>query len=367
MHPIITTESRPEAMADVPGICELPLTRAVVHYRDAHELYRAGGRIQDIGLAVVVEGRFRVSVRAMDLGSAQVKYLNLASELVILDWVYDPTLAHIRDLAASGPDAAATAGSGPSGELRRYCFDLALRVLDRRGFFPPHAPLAACGSVFAISARTWTCTRAPWCASSREGAKSPGSTSTTTRTHSSSAPPVPRSGRRWNVQFGRSSRGCGSAPGLGRFGRVLGLSGSLRGARDLRRAMREPAGHAAGSQPPFRPLRTGEVRSSRACWPPLVSVPRWTGSLTGAAEGTGGSRGQESVRGAGHLWSGARAFHRDVGTLGLGAADADHGAERRKGLDHPPRPPRRNTRGAVLPVSRVPATPRRPARAPDSP
>ncbi len=134
MHPIITTESRPEAMADVPGICELPLTRAVVQYRDAHELYRAGGRIQDIGMAVVVEGRFASSVRAMDLGSAQGKYLNLASELVILDWVYDPTLAHIRALAAAGPDAAATAGSGPSGELRRYCFDLALRVLDRRGF-----------------------------------------------------------------------------------------------------------------------------------------------------------------------------------------------------------------------------------------
>lgn len=134
MHPIITTESRPEAMADVPGICELPLTRAVVHYRDAHELHRAGGRIQDIGMAVVVEGRFASAVRAIDLGSAEVKYLNLASELVILDWVYDPTLAHIRALEAPGRDAAATADMGPSNELRRYCFDLALRVLDRRGF-----------------------------------------------------------------------------------------------------------------------------------------------------------------------------------------------------------------------------------------
>ena len=133
MHPIITTESRPEAMADVPGICELPLTRAVVHYRDAHELYRTGGRIQDIGMAVVVEGRFASAVRAIDLGSAEVKYLNLASELVILDWVYEPTLAHIRALAGPGREAAVTA-PGPSDELRRYCFDLALRVLDRRGF-----------------------------------------------------------------------------------------------------------------------------------------------------------------------------------------------------------------------------------------
>lgn len=140
MQPIITTDSRPEAMADVPGICELPLTRAVVQYRDAHELHRAGGRIQDIGLAVVVKGRFASSVRAMDLGSAQVKYLNLASELVILDWVYDPTLGHIRDLLAAGGDMEGTAASGPSAELRRYCFDLALRVLDRRGFSPLTRP-----------------------------------------------------------------------------------------------------------------------------------------------------------------------------------------------------------------------------------
>jgi len=134
MHPILTTESRPEAMADVPGICELALTRAVVQYRDVHELYLRGGRIQDIGLAVVVEGRFASSVRAMDLGSAEVRYLNLASELVILDWVYDPTLAHMRALATAGGDGEATSDTRPRGELRRYCFDLALRVLERRGF-----------------------------------------------------------------------------------------------------------------------------------------------------------------------------------------------------------------------------------------
>ena len=43
------SESRPEAMADVPGICELPLTRAVVQYRDIHEIDLLGGKIQDIG------------------------------------------------------------------------------------------------------------------------------------------------------------------------------------------------------------------------------------------------------------------------------------------------------------------------------
>lgn len=157
MHRMITTESRPEAMADVPGICELPLTRAVVQYRRVHELYRPGGRIQDIGLAVVLEGRFASSVRAIDLGSARIKYLNLASELVVLDWVYGPTLTHLKTLAATGEDPAAAKAPEAAGkaepadrgdtpdrrdrlQLRRYCFDLALRVLSRRGFSPLTRP-----------------------------------------------------------------------------------------------------------------------------------------------------------------------------------------------------------------------------------
>lgn len=136
MQSVIKTESRPDAMADVPGICELPLTRGVVQYRDVHELYHPGGRIRDIGLAVVLSGRFASSVRAVDLGSADVKYLNLTSELVILDWVYDPTLTHLRRLSD------ATERNPAAGDrLRRYCFDLALRVLNRRGFTPLTRPI----------------------------------------------------------------------------------------------------------------------------------------------------------------------------------------------------------------------------------
>ena len=126
---------RPEAMADVPGVCELPLTRAVVQYGDVHELDYPGGRIQDIGLAVVVEGRFASSVRAIDLGSAETKFLDLSSELVVLDWVYEPTLAHLRRLAL---DAAEERPAG--ARLERYCFDLALRVLARKGFTPLTRP-----------------------------------------------------------------------------------------------------------------------------------------------------------------------------------------------------------------------------------
>lgn len=129
------SSARPEAMADVPGVCDLPLTRAVVQYRDVHELDHPGGRVQDIGLAVVVEGRFASSVRAIDLGSAETKFLDLSSELVVLDWVYGPTLAHVRRLAD-----VASQDRSPGAGLGSYCFGLALRVLARKGFTPLTRP-----------------------------------------------------------------------------------------------------------------------------------------------------------------------------------------------------------------------------------
>jgi hypothetical protein len=45
MNPTLDTDRRPEAMADVPGICELRLTRAVVQYRDAHEIDEDGNAL----------------------------------------------------------------------------------------------------------------------------------------------------------------------------------------------------------------------------------------------------------------------------------------------------------------------------------
>ncbi len=123
-------DPRPEAMADVPGVCDLPLTRAVVLYRDVHEIERPVGRVQDIGMAVVVEGRFAASARVIDLGSAQAKYLDLSTELVVLDWVYDPTLSHIRFLA----DGVEATPDDDNRELAKYCFDVAVRILNRTGF-----------------------------------------------------------------------------------------------------------------------------------------------------------------------------------------------------------------------------------------
>lgn len=128
---------RPEAMADVPGVCELPLTRAVVQYRDLHQVDLAGGRIQDIGIAVVLEGRYPSAAEALDLGSAEVKRLDLSTELVVLDWVYQPTLDHVSELLEARSRDEGEAGARALGP---YCFELARQVLARVGFGPLTRP-----------------------------------------------------------------------------------------------------------------------------------------------------------------------------------------------------------------------------------
>jgi hypothetical protein len=134
MDPNTLTFARPEAMGDVPGICELPLTRAVVQYRDVHEMDAPGGRIEDIGLALVVEGRYAASSEVIDLGSGRVKVLDLSTELVVLDWVYEPTLDHVASLIT------ATATTHDEEPLRQYSFKLGLRILERVGFGPLTRP-----------------------------------------------------------------------------------------------------------------------------------------------------------------------------------------------------------------------------------
>lgn len=130
--------ARPEAMADVPGVCELPLTRAVVHYRDLHEVHSPGGRIQDIGLALVLEGRFASSAEVLDLGSSSLKTLDLSSELVVLDWVYGPTLEHVNRLLVER--ARADDDVEAAGRLGTYSFQMALSLLARLGYGPLTRP-----------------------------------------------------------------------------------------------------------------------------------------------------------------------------------------------------------------------------------
>lgn len=134
MRVAVQPRPRPEAMADVPGVCELSLTRAIVQYRDRHELDLPGGRIEDIGLALVLDGEYASSSEVIDLGSAQVKRLDLGAELVILDWVYDPTLRYVRSLLETPQTSRLASGGEVIGPLGQYCFGLALSVLGRTGF-----------------------------------------------------------------------------------------------------------------------------------------------------------------------------------------------------------------------------------------
>jgi hypothetical protein len=132
--------SRPEGMADVPGVCEVTLSKAVVQYRDVHEAGLPEGRIEDIGLALVLDGEFASAAQVVDLGSAQVKQLDLSTELVVLDWVYEPTLDHVHRLLRIAADPSAE-GAQARRALAPYCFDLALRILRRTGFGPLSRPV----------------------------------------------------------------------------------------------------------------------------------------------------------------------------------------------------------------------------------
>ena len=130
-RPASAARLRADSIADMPGLCELPLTRAVVQYRDVHEIVPALRAGSDIGLAVVVSGRFASSVRAVDLGSGAARFLDLSSELVILNWVQEAVVARLGRL-----DRATHADPEAGDRLRRYGFGLALRILGRHGFTP---------------------------------------------------------------------------------------------------------------------------------------------------------------------------------------------------------------------------------------
>ncbi|MFP3947550.1 MAG: hypothetical protein ACLFWG_02370 [Longimicrobiales bacterium] len=127
---------RPEAMADVPGVGEISLTRAVVQYRDHHETELTGGRIEDVGLALVLAGRTASAAEAVDLGSGSVKLLDLSTELVVLDWVYGPTLEHVQRLLEARSRVADEELPAAARALETYCFDLVRHVLARVGFGP---------------------------------------------------------------------------------------------------------------------------------------------------------------------------------------------------------------------------------------
>lgn len=130
MIPSTGTGVRHETDSLLTGVCELPLTRAVLMYDDRSERGLPGGRISDLGLGVVLDGTRPSRSEVMDLGSAQVRTVPLRGPLVILEWVFASTVRSFREGLAQQPK-----------ELRRLTSALALKVLERNGFSALTRPL----------------------------------------------------------------------------------------------------------------------------------------------------------------------------------------------------------------------------------
>lgn len=116
---------------EVVGHADLALTRAVIQYRPHQILGSAQELPADIGVALVVEGRYAASAAALDLGSARVRELDLSGELVVLGWVSPQLVVQVQEvLERTHSDSQRLRALGP------VCFGLALRVLDDLGFTP---------------------------------------------------------------------------------------------------------------------------------------------------------------------------------------------------------------------------------------
>jgi len=128
-HPGVAFEPDPA----LTGSFEVSLTRAVVPYNDPQGHLLPGGRIQDIGLGVVMDGSNPARSDVLDLGSAELRVVNLNGPLAVLGWLYPSGLRSLQraveDLGASHPDRA-----------RAFTFGMAVRTLQSVGFGPLTRP-----------------------------------------------------------------------------------------------------------------------------------------------------------------------------------------------------------------------------------
>ncbi len=111
-------------------VCDLPLTRAILIHRGHEDASLPGGRTEDLGLGVILDGRSPARAEILDLGSAEVRTGGLEGPLVILGWVYTSTLKALRAGLETGRE-----------ELRQSTFPLALEAIRRAGFGPLTRPL----------------------------------------------------------------------------------------------------------------------------------------------------------------------------------------------------------------------------------
>ena len=122
-----------ETGASLTGTFQVSLTRAVLPYRDAGDRVLPGGRLADIGLGVVVDGSDPARADVVDLGSAEIRVVDVTGPLVVLGWLYPSGL---RSLSRVVEDA----GLEDMDRTRRFTFSMALRALNSAGFGPLTRP-----------------------------------------------------------------------------------------------------------------------------------------------------------------------------------------------------------------------------------
>lgn len=116
------------------GTCEVTLTRAVVPFRSAEDRALPGGRIDDLGMGVVLSGSRPGRAEVLDLGGGDVRIVDLSGPIVIFGWVFPAAHRGLLALLAEG-DATSRK------RARRLMFPMALRLLDEAGFHPLTRPL----------------------------------------------------------------------------------------------------------------------------------------------------------------------------------------------------------------------------------
>ena len=132
MHPQTATRIGTAEELDSALSCQLSLNRALVPFREPRGSL-PGGRLQDIGLGVVVDDSDLGRAEVLDLGSAEVRVTDLAGPLVVLGRLYPSGLRSL-EAVLDGP------GADAGDRARSFTFAMALRILRDAGFGPLTRP-----------------------------------------------------------------------------------------------------------------------------------------------------------------------------------------------------------------------------------
>jgi hypothetical protein len=122
-----------ETETSLTGTFQISLTRAVLPYRDLRDDSHHGGRLADIGLGVVVDGVDPARADVVDLGSAEIRVVDLTGPLVVLGWLYPSGLRSLRRVVEVTP-------AEERDRARAFTFHMALRALQSAGFSPLTRP-----------------------------------------------------------------------------------------------------------------------------------------------------------------------------------------------------------------------------------